>query len=91
MAVFLSITFFFVVCIIPEVIGMYFPQIHALRLQHHMTQQQVANHLGLSVAADRKLEKGAVRNVKRILRLADLYGVSLDYLVGRSSRPDPHA
>ena len=66
---------------------MYLPRIRALRLQHHMTQKEVAAYLNLSAAGYRKIEKGAVRKLDRLLRLADLYGVSLDYLFQRTDRP----
>ena len=54
-----------------------------LRLGRGMSQQMLAEHLGLSVAAVSKWEGGQSRpDIDMLLRLASLYQVSTDRLLG---------
>ena len=49
------------------------------------TQQQVANDLGIPASHYQKFEYGAILpNLENFIALADHFGVSLDYLAGRS-------
>lgn len=52
------------------------------------TQLQVAEAVGMRYQAYQRYERGTVSPSGEILiALADFYGVSLDYLVGRSDDP----
>lgn len=58
-------------------------QIRAQRKAHHMMQEQLAEALGVSVAAVSKWERGAaVPELRYIVEMADLFGISMDVLVG---------
>ena len=69
---------------------MYFRRIYDLREDHDFTQKKVAEYLGLNPNVYRRYEKG-VRDfpIDIILKLADLYRVSTDYLLGRTDVPTP--
>jgi hypothetical protein len=57
-------------------------KLRTLRQQHGMTQQNVADQLGVSDVYIHKLETGKKRpNVDFALRLAKLFGVTIDQLV----------
>lgn len=68
---------------------MYFPRVKALRLEHHMTQVSVAKAIHISLSTYRRFEKG-IGSLKMtpFLKLAHLYQVSADYLIGRSDTRD---
>lgn len=66
---------------------MQFQHIEDLRVDHDLTQQQVADYLGCQREVYRRYEKGTrTIPVDFLVRLADYYGVSLDYLVGRRDK-----
>ena len=51
----------------------------------NVTQRQVADYLGITVPAYTRYEMGQREpNISTLNRLADYFGVSLDYLAGRS-------
>ena len=56
-----------------------------LRKERNWTQQKLAEKAGLSFNAITKIEQGAAKHptLKTLLKLADAFGVSLDFLVGR--------
>jgi transcriptional regulator with XRE-family HTH domain len=55
-----------------------------LRLKNKLTQQIVAQHLKITKAVYSKFETGAAEpSLKLLMKMADLYNVSLDELVGR--------
>ncbi|MCD8364555.1 MAG: helix-turn-helix domain-containing protein [Clostridiales bacterium] len=58
-----------------------------LRKEHHMTQEQLAESLDISVKHCSCVERGtASLSLERLLDVCDLFDVSLDYLVrGRSA------
>ncbi|WP_028242784.1 helix-turn-helix domain-containing protein [Pseudobutyrivibrio ruminis] len=58
-----------------------------LRIDHDLTQQQVADILFCKREVYRRYEKG-IRELplSYAIMLADYYNVSLDYLVGRSDK-----
>lgn len=57
--------------------------ISRLRKEHAMTQEQLAEALGVTFASVSKWERGvATPELKLITSMADLFGVSLDALVG---------
>lgn len=56
-----------------------------LREDHDKTQQQIADILGTSQTMYARYERGANElPLRHLLTLADYYGVSMDYLLGRS-------
>ncbi len=56
-----------------------------LREEHKFTQQDLAEHLHISIRQYRRYEKGDYEpNLETLIKLADYFSVSLDYLVGRS-------
>lgn len=64
---------------------MYFQRIRDLREDHDKTQQEIAEYLHTHRNAYRRYETGEREiPVSALIKLADLYHVSLDYLTGRS-------
>ncbi len=66
---------------------MYFKRIEDLRIDHDLTQQQIADLLHIQREVYRRYEKGTrTIPVEYLIQLADFYHTSLDYLVGRSDK-----
>ena len=64
---------------------MIFQRIRDLREDSDLTQEQVAEMLGVKQTTYSKYELGKILvPIDILIRLADFYQVSLDYLVGRS-------
>ena len=62
-------------------------RINGLRTARRMTRQQLAEHIGLSVDALRKIEAGVNgAKIDTLVSIADVFEVSLDYLVSGSER-----
>ena len=58
-----------------------------LREDHDKTQQQIADILGTSQTMYARYERGANElPLRHLLTLAEYYGVSADYLLGRSDK-----
>lgn len=56
-----------------------------LRKERHMTQTQVAEHLKQTPRAYQYYEAGTnIPEFSKLVALADLFDVSVDYLIGRS-------
>lgn len=68
---------------------MYFSErLKYLRKLHMIPQKNLAEYLGISVSAYQYYEAGKNEpNIQKLIMLADLFGVSLDYLVGRTENP----
>lgn len=63
-------------------------QLKSLRLSHEFTQQEIADRLGISRGAYANLENGKREpDIATLIFIADLYGVTLDYLVGHEKEP----
>lgn len=64
-------------------------RIRKVREQHGMTQVALARTLGASINAINMLEMGATKapHIERLVAIADIFGVSLDYLAGRTEDP----
>lgn len=61
---------------------MYFRKIEDLRIDHDLTQQNVADYLGCKREVYRRYEKGTrTIPIDFLIQLADLYGVSVDYIL----------
>ena len=59
-----------------------------LREDHDKTQQDIADIIGTSQTMYARYERGANElPLRHLLKLADYYGVSADYLLGRSNTP----
>ena len=72
---------------------MYFRRIYELRTDHDLTQKAVAAMLDMNLQVYRRYEKGD-RDIPlwALIKLADYYGTSTDYLLGRTNDPSiPHA
>ena len=65
-------------------------KIKELREKHGYSQAQIAKYLSLSRPAVNKYENSGVKPpIDKLIALADLYGVSLDELVGRDFHASP--
>ncbi len=60
-------------------------RIKVLRTELDLTQGEVAQKVGLSSTGYGNIETGkSVPSLETLIKLADLFNVSLDYLTGRS-------
>ncbi len=56
-----------------------------LRKQHNLTQRDVASYLSIAQPSYIRYENGTAEpTLDNLVRLADLFDVSSDYLIGRS-------
>lgn len=63
---------------------MHFQRLEDLRTDHDLTQQQVADILHCNREVYRRYEKGTrTIPIDFLIKLADYYGVTIDYIVGR--------
>ena len=63
----------------------YCKRLRDLREDHDLTQQQVANILGTSQTMYARYERGANElPIHHLIRLADYYAVSTDYILQRT-------
>ena len=66
---------------------MYFRRIGDLRSDADLTQKKVAEYLNMQVTVYRRYEKGEREiPVWALLKLADLYQTSTDYILGRTDQ-----
>ncbi len=66
----------------------YIKRIHDLRIDHDLTQREVANLLGTSQTMYARYERGANElPIHHLLALCEFYRVSADYLLGRTDDP----
>ena len=67
---------------------MYFERLRNLREDNDIKQETIATYLGVRQTTYSKYELGKILvPVDMLIKLADFYQVSLDYLVGRSNDP----
>lgn len=59
-------------------------RLRELREQRRFSQQKVADYLGISRTAYNKYESGVIRPTRKLDKLAALFGVSVDYILGRA-------
>ena len=66
-------------------------RIRQLREKQGMSQAALARTLGASNMAINLLENGTTRapHIDRLIAIADLFNVSIDYLTGRTDDPTP--
>lgn len=63
-------------------------RLKALRISKGLTQSQLGEILKLSKPAISDLERGRrMTTFGKLVEIADLYGVSVDYLLGRTDNP----
>ena len=68
-----------------------FENIRSLRIDKNLTQKQVAQHLGISQNTYSQYEIGVLNYpVDALIKLADFYGVSVDYRLGRTNEKKPY-
>lgn len=66
-----------------------FERLKLLRKDRGVTQKEIASSVGVSEVSYQRFEYGTVRpSLETLIALADYFGVSLDYLVGRSDDPE---
>lgn len=59
--------------------------IYALRKEKKLTQEQAAQEIGLVMRTYRRYEMGEREpGASALIKIADYYGVTIDYLVGRT-------
>ena len=69
---------------------MYFQRLRDLREDRDLRQVDVAEILGIHQTVYSRYERGFQPiPVALLIKLADLYGVSTDYLLGRTNDPRP--
>lgn len=65
-----------------------FNNLKVYRKQYGFTQEQVAEALGVSRQAVAKWERGeTLPDIDNVIKLADMYGVSVDFLVRNMNNP----
>jgi transcriptional regulator with XRE-family HTH domain len=66
-------------------------RIHLIRRRQKMTQQSLADAVGVSKATIFRIEKGDFGDVKgqTVARMAKTFNVSADYLLGLKPEPEP--
>lgn len=72
---------------------MYFRRIADLRIDKDLTQKEIAAILNVHPEVYRRYEKG-VREIPvwALIKLAEIYGTSTDYILGLTENPSkPHA
>lgn len=67
---------------------MYFRRLRDLREDHDLTQKEIAAILGIQQTVYSRYERGfQAIPIEHILKLADYYNVSIDYLLERTNNP----
>ena len=70
---------------------MKFENIRNLRIDNGYTQTEIAKELGISQNTYSQYEIGVLNYpVDALIKLADFYHVSVDYLLGRTTRKEPY-
>lgn len=70
---------------------MQFQRLEDLRIDHDMTQLEIANYLGCQREVYRRYEKGTRQiPVDFLISLAKFYHVSIDYIVGLTNEKRPY-
>lgn len=68
---------------------MYFQRLKDLREDKDMSQKQIAEIIGTEQSYYSKYEKGKyLIPIDKLIILADFYGVSIDYIVGRTNNKE---
>ena len=69
----------------------YYPRLKDLREDRDLSQQQIADYLGMKQPQYSRYERG-LRDVPTdvLIRLAKLYKTSTDYILGLTNNSEPH-
>ena len=68
---------------------MLYPNIRALREDNDLRQRQLAELLNVSQNTYSQYETGVIAlTAEHLVKLADYYHVSVDYLLGRTTKPE---
>lgn len=66
---------------------MYFQRLRDMREDNDLTQAAVATHLGIHQTVYSRYERGfQTIPLEHLIKLADFYDVSLDFLTGRTQK-----
>lgn len=65
-------------------------KIRRLRRAKHLTQTQAAAEIGISFRGYQDMELGGYPRYEKLLRIADYYDVSVDWLMGRTENRYAH-
>ena len=69
---------------------MFFKRLYDLRTNHDLTQNQVADYLLCNRQVYARYERGLREiPVSMLIKLADLYKTSVDYILGRTDEMKP--
>lgn len=64
-------------------------RIKELRIQNEKTAINISTILGIDQSYYSKMEKGKHQiNIETLYRIAELYNVSIDYLIGRTNKKE---
>ena len=68
---------------------MLYPNIRGLREDNDLRQRQLAELLNVSQNTYSQYENGVIAlTAEHLVKLADFYDVSVDYLLGRTAKPE---
>jgi transcriptional regulator with XRE-family HTH domain len=71
--------------------GDFFMRLLEIRNSKGMTQKQLAERLGVTIRTITNYENGSREpNIKTLIALTQIFGVSADYLLGLTDDPSPH-
>lgn len=71
---------------------MYFPRIRDMREDHELHQKEIAATLGINQRVYSRYESGLrTIPVYHLIKLADYYNTSTDFLLGRTNITEPYA
>lgn len=63
-------------------------RVYELRLQHGYSQKELGDKIGLSHKSISTIESGyRLTSIEKLIELAELFGVSTDYLLGLTDNP----
>ena len=65
-------------------------KVRMLRRELHMSQPAVAAEIGISFRGYQDMELGSYPRYEKLLRIADYYDVSVDWLMGRTENRYVH-
>lgn len=74
-----------------DILDNYYPRLKDLREDHDYSQQFIADYLGMKQPQYSRYERG-LRDIPTdiLIRLANLYGTSTDYILGLTNNSKPY-
>ena len=70
---------------------MFGERLRQLRQQQNLSQEELADRVGVHNNSVSKWENGVIPNMKRIVALAKILGTTATYLLGETDDPNPEA